>query len=55
MNQVENFFPGEVIPSIEMTVDLPHEFHVFGGVHCPAVVAEVGGVMEEGDIISARG
>ena len=55
VNQIENFFPCEIIASIKVTVNLSHEFQVFGSVDCPAVVAEVGGVMEEGDIISAGG
>jgi hypothetical protein len=55
MNQVKNFFPCEIIAPVEVSIDLSHEFQIFGRVHRPAVVAEVSGVVEQGDIISAWG
>jgi hypothetical protein len=55
VDQIQNFLPREVIASIEMSIDLAHEFKVFGRIHRPAVIAEVGRVMEQGDAVSARG
>jgi hypothetical protein len=54
MNQIQYFLPGKIITSIKVTVNLAHEFQVFGGVHRPAVVAEVGGVIQQGDSKSTR-
>ena len=54
VNEIENFFPCEIVAAIEAGEDLTHELQVFGSVHRPAIIAEVGSVMEQGDIISAR-
>ena len=50
VNQIQNFFPREVIAAIEATINLAHEFQIFRSIHRPAVIAEVGGVMEQGDV-----
>ena len=51
MNKIKNFFPSEVIAAIKVSINLTYEFKIFGGVDRPAVVAKVGGVMEQGDIM----
>ena len=55
VNQVQDFFPSEIITPLEAGIDFSHEFEIFRRVHRPAVVAEISGVMEQGNIISARG
>ena len=54
VDQIQNFLPREIIAAIEATVNLAHEFEVFGGIHRPAVIAKVGGVIEQGDFKSTR-
>ena len=53
MDQIQNFLPREIITSIEATINLAHEFKIFGSIYCPAVVAKVSGEMEERDLESA--
>jgi len=53
MYQIQDFFPREVIASIEATVDLSHEFQIFRRIHSPAIVAKVSGVIQESDSKSA--
>ena len=53
MNQIQYFPPDEIVATIEVTIDLPHELQVFGSINGPAVIAKIRGVLEEGDIISA--
>ena len=52
VNKIKHFVPGEVIATSEASVHLADEFQIFGRVYRPAVIAEVGGVMEQGNIES---
>jgi hypothetical protein len=55
VNQVQHFFPCEIITPIEAGIHLSHELQIFGSIHRPAVIAEVSGVMEQGNVESAWG
>ena len=55
MNQIQDFFPRKVIAPVEATVHLANEFQVFGSIHRPTVIAEVGGVMQEGNTTAMWG
>src|SRR5215207_1403188 len=47
MDYIQNFLPGEIITPVKAVIDLAHEFQIFWGIHCPAVVAEVADVIQE--------
>lgn len=53
--KVKHFFPGEIVSSIKAGVHLAHEFKVFRSIHRPSIIAEVGGVMDQGNFEPARG
>src|SRR5215207_4526007 len=49
MDYIQNILPGEIITTIEATIHLAHEFQIFGSIHGPTVIAEVGGVVQKSD------
>ena len=55
VNKIQNFLPGKVIASIKTGIDLAHELKVFGCIHCPTVIAKIGGVVKKSYVKSAWG
>ena len=49
MDQIQYFFPGEIVVPIEATIDLTYELQIFRRIYCPAVIAKIGNVIQESD------